>query len=55
MIFDSRYSCCQIKQKTIVSKEMGNEHILHNNVGFPVFQYHIKERLKDISKTFGEK
>lgn len=41
MIFDSRYSSCQINQKTIVSKENGNEHILHNDAGYPVFQYRI--------------
>lgn len=53
MIFDSRYSCCQLNQKTIVSKEKGNEHILHNNAGFLVFQYHIDGEI--ITNSEGER
>jgi hypothetical protein len=41
MIFDSKYSDCQIDQRIIVSRENGNEHILHNDARYPVFQYHI--------------
>ncbi len=41
MIFDSKYSGCQSDQKIIVSRESGNEHILYNNTGYTVFQYHV--------------
>ncbi len=41
MIFDSGFSICQTNQKTVVSKENGNSHILHNHAGYSVFQYRV--------------
>ena len=41
MIFDSRYSKCDIRQKKVVSAEKKNEHILYNESGCNVYQYHI--------------
>ena len=41
MIFDSKYSACESKQKIVVSRENGNEHILYNKSGCNIYQYHI--------------
>ena len=41
MIFDSQYSKCGVKQKKIVSSEKKNEHILYNESGWDVYQFHI--------------
>lgn len=51
MIFDSKYSSCRIDQRTVVSKEKGNEHILHNHSGYVVYQYRVDgEIMKDSLK-----
>ena len=48
MIFDESCSHCKKDQKVIVSKENQNEHILHNNYGYMVFQYRVDgEIVKD--------
>lgn len=39
MIFDKKYSRCELKQPIVVSKENGNEHILQNTSGREVYQF----------------
>lgn len=41
MIFNDSFSSCGTKQAIVVSRENGNEHILHNNSQCNVYQFHI--------------
>lgn len=53
MIFDSQYSKCGIKQKKVVSVEKKNEHILLNESGWDVYQFHIDGGI--VQSSFGER
>ncbi len=41
MIFDPRYSLCDVKQVKVVSQEHKNEHILYNKSQVPVYQFRV--------------
>ena len=45
MIFDSKYSACESKQKIVVSRENGNEHILYNKSGCKIGRASCRERV----------
>lgn len=50
MIFDKKDSCCEQKQKIVVSAENGNKHVLYNISQCDVYQFHIDGGINKSSK-----